>query len=170
MQPSSPSGLGPLDDGQIAEITDAIDTQQAETARLGVGRASDPETRAFAQEMLGDDTVARRELLARLRREDSPLQTSFLIGLFESRARAARAWLSNESGMVFDRDFLADEVEEQGRLIDWFDHILVPAAHDGALRAELERQRMSATARLAHARSLGLRHPQSPPTPPMPRQ
>jgi putative membrane protein len=164
-QPSSPSGLSPLDDGQIAEITDAIDTQQIETARLAVAHASDPETRAFAQEMLGDDTAARRELLARLRREKAQLQPSVLINIFESRARAARAWLSNESGSTFDRDFLADEVEEQTRQLDWFDHILTPAARDGALRAELERQQASAAARLANAGKLSLRHPPTAPAP-----
>jgi putative membrane protein len=155
--PAVPNGLGPLDDGQIAELVDVIDTQQIETAHLGVDRSSDPETRAFAQDLLDDQKAARKELLAGLVREHVSLQPGILLELFESRERIARALLGNESGPVFDRDFLGNEVKEQTRQIDWLDHMLIPGVRNVDLRAELQRRRTTAVARLATAQRLGLR-------------
>jgi predicted outer membrane protein len=157
--PSNPSGPAPLDDGQIAEIVDAIDTQQIETARLGVEHGSDPEARAFAQDLLGDQMAARKELLARVAVNGVGLQPSILLELFESRERAARAWLSNLTGQIFDRDFVANEIKEQTRQLDWLDHMLIPATHDADLRAELQRRRVIAAARLATAQRLASRLP-----------
>ena len=159
--PSNPSGATPLDDGQIAEIVDAIDTQQIETAHLGVEHGSDPETRAFAQDLLRDQRAARRELLARVAVDRVGLQPSLLLELFESRERAARAWLSNLTGQTFDRDFVANETKEQTRQLDWLDHMLIPGAHDADLRAELQRRRVVAAARLATAQRLASRFPRS---------
>jgi predicted outer membrane protein len=158
--PSNPSAP-PLDDGQIAEIVDAIDTQQIETAHLGVQHASDPEVRAFSQDLLGGQEAARRELLARVAADRVGLQPSVLLELFESRERAARAWLSNLTGQVFDRGFVANEVKEQTRQLDWLDHMLRPSAHRADLRAELQRQRVVVAARLATAQRLAGRLPQS---------
>ncbi len=147
-----PSAPAPLDDGQIAEIVDAIDTQQIETAHLGVDHASDPEVRAFAQDLLGDETAARKEL---------GLQPSILLELFESRERAARAWLSNMTGPTFDRDFLANEIKEQTRQLDWLEHMLIPGAHGADLRAEVQRRRAVAATRLATAQRLAGRLPRA---------
>jgi predicted outer membrane protein len=158
--PSNPRGLA-LDDGQIAEIVEAIDTQQIETAHLGVERGSDPEVRAFSQDLLGDQEAARKELLARVAADKVGLQPSVLLELFESRERAARAWLSNLTGQVFDRGFVANEVKEQTRQLDWLDHMLLPGAHREDLRAELQRQRVVVAARLATAQRLAGRLPQS---------
>jgi putative membrane protein len=159
--PSNPRGPAPLDDGQIAEVIDAIDTQQIETAHLGVEHASDPEVRAFAQELLGDQRAARKELLARVAVDRVGLVPSILVDLFESRERAARAWLSNLTGQTFDQDFVANEIKEQTRQLDWLDHMLIPGAHDADLRAELQRQRPLAAARLATAQRLAGRFPRS---------
>jgi predicted outer membrane protein len=162
--PSSPNGLAPLDDGQIAEIVDVIDTQQIQTAQLGVDHGSDAETRAFAEDLLRDQRAERKEWLVRLAGERVSLQPSILIELFESRERAARAWLSNESGPAFDRDFLANEIKEQTRQLDWLDHMFMPGVHDADLRAELQRRRAITASRLASAQRLSLRLvPASPP-------
>jgi putative membrane protein len=159
--PSNPSGAAPLDDGQIAEIVDAIDTQQIETAHLGLEHGSDPEARAFAQDLLGDQRAARKELLARVAVDRVGLQPSILLELFESRERAARAWLSNLTGQTFDQDFVANEIKEQTRQLDWLDHMLIPGARDADLRAELQRQRAVAAGRLATAQRLASRFPRS---------
>jgi putative membrane protein len=156
-----PSAPAPLDDGQIAEIVDAIDTQQIEMAQLVADHGSDPEVRAFAQDLLGDQRAARKQLLARVAVDRVGLQPSVLLELFESRERAARAWLSNLTGPAFDRNFLANEIKEQTRQLDWLDHMLIPGAHDAELRAELQRRRATAAARLATARRLSDRLPRA---------
>jgi predicted outer membrane protein len=157
-----PTGEAPLADGQIAEIDEAVDYQQTQTARLAAGRASDRDVHAFADELLADhgqEQRAQRHLLARTRTDSEP---SILTGRFESAAREARAWLSNESGPSFDRDFLDSEIKEQTRQLDWLDHILVPAAHDAGLREELLHRRAVAEHLLDEAKRLFLRFPAAP--------
>ncbi|MGA7123625.1 MAG: DUF4142 domain-containing protein [Polyangiaceae bacterium] len=142
----------PLDDGQIAEIAEAIDFQQARTARLATSSASDPEVRAFAGGLLLDHEEEQQSegvLVKGRRRID--VQPSALTERFESAARETRRWPSNESGSTFDRDFLASEVKEQTRQLDWLDHILVPVVHDPGFGAELLHRRSIAAPLLDEA-------------------
>ena len=159
---STGSPIAPIDDGQIAEIAEDIDAQQVPTARLGEARGSDPEVRDFAEELLADHEKDRKAMLARVGRDKISLQMSILGERFESQERDARAWLSNETGVTFDRDFLGSEVKEQKRQIDLLDHVLIPGAADGALVAELRRRRAAAALRLDEAERLALRFPLAP--------
>jgi predicted outer membrane protein len=151
--PPTPT-LAPLDDGQIAEIVDVIDTQEIETARLAVDRARDPAVRALAESVLGADTRGRAQLLDHASERGKGLSSSFLLELLETRDREARAWLSNESGPTFDRDFLAYEVRAQTKELDWLDRILIPGAHAGALVGALDRRRTVVAERLRVAKEL----------------
>jgi putative membrane protein len=151
--------MPPIDDGQIAEIVDVVDAQQVPMARLGVDRSSDRDVRTFAEKLLADRTKAKAVLLSQVRRDKIGLQGSILGEHFEPQARDARAWLSNESGVSFDRDFLITEVKEQKIQLDLFDHVLIPAAHDVGLLAELRRWREVAAGRMAEAERLALRFP-----------
>lgn len=139
-----------------------MEIQETQTARLAASRASDPEVRTFAEELLAahpQEQQAERHLLDQGR---TNLQPSALTERFESGARDARAWMSNESGSSFDRDFLAIEMKEQTRQLDWFDHMLIPGAHDAGLRAELVHRRSVAGRLLEEAKHLFPRFPAPP--------
>jgi len=159
---ASTKGAPPLDDGQIAEIAQAIDFQQTQTGQLATRRASDPDVRALAEELLADSHEEQRAERRHLAQTRTSPEASMLAGRFESAARDDRAWLSNEGGSRFDRDFLGSEIKEQTRQLDWFDHILVPAAHDDGLHSELLRRRAVAARLLEEAKQLVLRFPAPP--------
>ena len=160
--PVATSAGATLDDGQIAEIAEAVDVQQTQTARLAASRASDPDVRAFAGDLLADHQREQREERHLLGQGRTELQPSDLTERFESAARDSRAWLSNESGSTFDRDFLASEIKEQTRQLDWFDHVLLPGVHDSGLRAELLHRRSIGALLLDSAKRLFIRFPAPP--------
>jgi putative membrane protein len=152
----------PLDDGQITEIVDTMDVQQIRTARLAVGRASDPQVRSYAQQVLADHRREQQANLDLIAQERLEVQPSILTQLFDTATRDDRAWLSNESGSTFDRDFLAAQVKEQSLQLDSLDHMLVPGAHDADLRLALIQRRAIAARLLDEASHLIRRFPAPP--------
>jgi putative membrane protein len=159
--PERPAGA-PLDDGQIAEVVNAMDVEQTRTAELAASRASDPGVRSFADELLADHKQEHQAELDLLSRTHIELQTSILIDRFESSSRESRNWLSNENGASFDRVFVGGEIKELTRQLGLLDRMLIPGAEDAGLRAELQRRRGLAAALLDEARHLFLRFPAPP--------
>jgi predicted outer membrane protein len=149
----------PIDDGQIAEVADAIDAQQVETARVAMDRSSDADVTRFARDLVVDDSNAPAAVLRAAHREKAALQPTIVVERFESQARDLRAWLLSEPRASFDRDFLSSEIKEQTRQLDLLDHVLIPGARDETLQAELKQRRYSVEHRLREAQRLSHRFP-----------
>lgn len=143
-----------LDDAQIIEVLEALDTQQVLKAQLAVDRAATEETRVFASRVLISHNEERTKLLRLQHQQVLALSPTHLIEQIEGPARETRAQLRTESGVFFDHAFLASEVTEKQKELEWLDHVLVPAAQCEHLRTELTGRSVAAAARIREAQRL----------------
>jgi putative membrane protein len=128
---------GPLTDGQIAGVRKAMDESQIQQARLAEERSANSRVRDFAAELVAEHSNAKErqtELLDRFGMISIESRNSTAV---EGQGARSLASLRAAKDADFDHAFLDVEVDEQQKMLDTIDHLLIPNAQNEALKAEL---------------------------------
>ena len=141
-------------DPQIAAIVVAANTVDVRAGELALGKASNPEVRAFAQRMVTDHNGVNKAAVALVTRLGvTPVESPTSTGLTAS-GDSTRARLTTLSGAAFDRAYIANEVAYHQTVISALDGVLVPSAQNAELKSTLVSVRPAFVAHLEHARQL----------------
>lgn len=143
----------PLEDAQIAAISDAANGGEVEQAKLALMKAKNPRVKKFAQLMIqhhGQAKVDQEKLVKRLKL--SPLENDVSTQLRED-ALAQIAVLQGEK-QNFDRIYIHAQVEAHQKVLELLDKTLIPSTKDPELLALLQKMRPKVEAHLTEAREI----------------
>lgn len=140
----------PLDDAQIAAITDDANGAEIDQGKLAQTKAKDARVRAFAKMMVENHTQARRDQeKLHVSKADSPDSERAV-----RDAATALESLRRKSGSDFDKAYLQLPVDEHRKVLDTLDKELLPAAHDKQLKNYLEKIKPNVEGHLTRAAAL----------------
>jgi putative membrane protein len=142
------TSAGTLNDGQVAAISDLVNSSEIEQAQLAQTRSKNPEVLRFAAMMISHHGQARQQQAAL---GLSSVASPMLLSLSE-QGRQTLATLQSKEGQDFDRAYLQAQVEQHQKALDTMDRQLLPSAKNPELRAQLQKLRPLVEQHLTAAR------------------
>lgn len=141
-------------DANIAAIVVAANAVDVRAGELALGKASNPEVRAFAQRMVTDHNAVNQAAVALVTKLGvTPVESPTSTGLTAS-GDSTRARLAALSGPAFDRAYVDNEVAYHQTVIRALDGVLVPNARNAELKSTLVGVRPAFVAHLEHAQQI----------------
>jgi len=142
------------DDAQIAHIVVTANQVDIEAGKLAETKASSAEVKAFGKQMVTDHSGVNKlatDLANKLgvKPEDNPTSQSLKQG-----GDANLKNLQGQSGVAFDKAYIAHEVAYHQAVIDAIDQTLVPNAKNEELKALIVKVRPAFVAHLEHAKQI----------------
>ena len=141
-----------VNDAQIASIVVTANQVDIDAGKLATSKASKPDVKAFAQQMVTDHTGVNKqatELVTRLKVTPEDNATSQSL---KSGGDANLATLKGLSGAAFDKAYVDHEVAYHQAVLDAVDKVLLPSASNADLKALLVKVRPAFVAHLEHAK------------------
>lgn len=142
------------DDAHLAAWVLAVQQAAIDDARLALARTQSDAVKGFATQMVSDHLEAIQQwknLDARLQLIPVEDETS---RQFAVLADSARATFEPNSGLAFDRAFMANEVALHQKALDLMDSTFLPEVHALELKAWLLAHRTMDEKHLAHAKQV----------------
>ena len=139
-------------DPQIASIVVTANQVDIDAGKLATSKASKPDVKAFAQQMVTDHTGVNKqatELVTRLKVTPEDNATSQSL---KSGGDTNIATLKTLKGAAFDKAYIDHEVAYHQAVLDAVDKTLIPGAKNEELKALLVKTRPAFVAHLEHAK------------------
>jgi putative membrane protein len=151
---SAAKGETTLSDGEIAEVTDVVNTGEIEQAQLATSKASNPRVREFANMMIRDHTRAKQEASQIVRQQNLVTQDGALATQIENQSTQMLQSLRAADPGDFDMVYISGQVEQHQKALDTLDKQLIPSADGPQLKAQLEEARDMISRHLTEAREI----------------
>jgi putative membrane protein len=135
----------------VMDVLRTADTIAIRSARLARTRSTNDAVRAYAVQILGDQTAASAQLSRLGQRMGVQPRSDPTSRELTSDADQARARFETKRGSDFDRAYLDNEIHFHQRLLELIDQSLVPAVADSEMKLYLANQRSTLGAQLDHA-------------------
>jgi putative membrane protein len=146
-QPGAAPGAGgtstdvsALDDAQLAAVLQAINTTQVQAAQVAVNKATSPEVKRFAHQMLNVHRDMQSQANAMFRRLQLVPSDNAISNQLRSDAQNELSMLHGEHGKDFDRAYVDAQVRDHNKVLELFDR-MIPNAKSPELRADLQSDR-----------------------------
>lgn len=141
-------------DAQIAAIVVAANTADIDAGKMAEGKATDPQVKAFAKQMVFDHTGVNKQAEALVKKlhvtpEENDTSRSLKKGSDENIASLKRL-----SGKKFDKAYIDHEVAYHQSVIDSLDKSLIPNAQNAELKNLLVQVRPAFVAHLERAKQV----------------
>jgi putative membrane protein len=154
MADAGTAGAAALSDAQIAGITGAAHKGEIEQAKLAKKQSKNAKVKAFANQMIKQHTSAEKmeaavAAKAGITPADSDTSTSLTQGSADTVTK-----LQGLKGTEFDKAYVQAQVEAHTKVLDTIDNVLIPAAQNADLKAQLQKERPIVAAHLEHAKKL----------------
>jgi len=143
-------GGAPLNDAQIARITQDANDAEVKQGKLARDKAKDPRVKQFAERMVKHHTEAM-DKQAKLKLDTSASDVSRKM---EQDAESTLSTLKSTSDANFDAQYIADQIKEHQQVLDSIDQQLLPSAKSDPLKSYLKEIRPTVEAHLKSAREL----------------
>jgi len=143
-----------LSDAQIAGITGAAHKGEIEQAKLAKKHSKNAKVKAFANQMIKQHTSAEKmedavTSKAGITPADSDTSTKIT-----QMGSDTMTQLQGLKGKEFDKAYVQAQVEAHTKVLDSLDNMLIPAAQNADLKAQLQKERPVVAAHLEHAKKL----------------
>jgi len=125
------------DDAQIAHIAYTAGALDIAAAKQAMAKASNPDVRAFAQEMARDHQAVNDKALALVKKLNVTPQDNSTSQALSKDAAAHLARLGALSGAAYDRAYVQNEVAFHKTVNGALQDTLIPSARNGELKALL---------------------------------
>lgn len=144
------AAVSPLNDSQIARITNDANSAEVDQGKVAQGKAKEPRVKQFAERMVKHHTEAK-EKQAKLKLDTAPSDMAMKL---ERDADKTLSELKADSGANFDAEYMADQVKEHQHVLDVIDQQLLPNAKNEDLKAYLRDIRPTVASHLKDARDI----------------
>jgi len=143
-----------VSDAQIASIVVTANQVDIDAGTLAAARATSPEVKKFAEQMVTDHTDVNKQATAlvtslKVTPEDNATSQSL-----KAAGDKNIAHLKTLEGAAFDKAYIDNEVTYHQAVIDAIDKTLIPSAHNAQLKALLVKVRPAFVAHLDHAKMI----------------
>jgi putative membrane protein len=124
-------------DGQIVQILATVDTGEIEQAQLATSRATSPQVRQFATEMIDQHTESRAKGAQLAAQAGLSLAGSKQGDELHAKGAQTKQDLQNSEPTAFDDAYMQAQVKQHQEVLDLIDTKLTPAATNPDVRATL---------------------------------
>jgi putative membrane protein len=140
----------PLDDAQIAALTEEAHSAEIEQGKLAQSMAHDARVKAFARMMVENHAEAQREeqKLKLAKADKSSAERA------SKEDQSALQSLKQKSGSAFDRAYVQLQIDEHQKALDSIKKVWLPDAHDSTLKSYLQKLEPKVEAHLKRAEAL----------------
>jgi putative membrane protein len=141
-------------DAQIAHIAHTAGVIDITAGNQALTKATNPDVKAFAREMVRDHTAVNNKALALLKKLHVTPQDNPTSQALSKAAAAEQVKLSKLSGAAYDRAYVENEVAFHKTVNGALKDTLIPNAQNGELKALLKTGLALFESHLAHAEHL----------------
>lgn len=147
-----------LDEAQAVGVALMANASEVPIATSVAARTTDPQVRAYAQELVQAHAQADQELLELLEKQDMSAKDSPLREEIADKAgKDLGAYWSKDVGVKLDQRFMTDTIASHRDLLETYDQTLIPAAKTPAVARALTKQRASVEQHLNEACTIGMK-------------
>ncbi len=124
-----------------------------------IGRATDPDVRAFAQRLIKDHGDSNTRLLSLIKPDGTikPVNSAMRSRAFADANDQVDAYWSGDAGVELDRKFMTEMIADHAADLRDLDNVLLPAATNVEFKQALTSLRSSVADHLRNACSIGKR-------------
>lgn len=152
---------------QAAQVLLTANGAEIREAKVAVDRASEPDVKAFAEEIVRDHTAARDRLKGIIEKNGIEPEVTPTSDRIKFDSDSAMNHLSQMTESMFDRAFVTRQINVHKSLLSLIDQEIVPVVVDADLRREVGKERAAMQQHLEHAEDIMERLPSgTPPDPP----
>jgi putative membrane protein len=141
-------------DAQIAGIVVTANQVDIDAGKLAGKKASSPEVRKFAKQMVTDHTGVNKQAGALAKKLKLTPQDSDTSKSLKDGGQANVAKLKGLKGADFDKAYVDNEVAYHQAVIDALDKTLIPSAQNAELKELMVKVRPAFVAHLDHAKMI----------------
>jgi putative membrane protein len=139
-----------LNDAQLAAVVDALNQGEIQAARVAQTRASSPEVKRFATEMVTAHRDMQNHSKAMLTRLQITPSDNAVSNQLKTDSDTSLAGLQGLRGRDFDRMYMDDQVRMHNRALELVDR-MIPNAKSPEFKSELQNARMKISTHLQDA-------------------
>jgi putative membrane protein len=143
-----------LSDGEIAKVTDVVNSGEIEQAQLAKTKAKNASVKKFAQQMITEHTKAKQDGAKLVKQEQLITQESAIATEVGNDGDAMLQSLRSAEPDSFDLVYINGQVDQHQKVLDMLDKQLIPAADAPDLKAQLEKARGMVERHLTEAREI----------------
>jgi putative membrane protein len=147
---SAMAAVAPLNDAQIARITNDANTAEIDQGKVAQSKAKDARVKKFAERMVKHHSEAR-DKQAKLKLETAASDRALTL---EHDADKTLSDLKGNSDASFDAEYIAAQVKEHQEVLDTIDKELLPSAKNDDLKSYLKEIRPTVESHLKDARDI----------------
>jgi putative membrane protein len=143
-----------MSDAQIAGITAAAHKGEIDAAKMAKKQSKNAKVKKFAAMMSKQHTAAQKaETAAETKAGITPAESDMSAKITQMNSDTA-SQLKDLKGKEFDKAYAKAMVDGHTKVLDSLDNVLIPAAKDAGLKAQLQKERPVVAEHLEHAKKL----------------
>jgi putative membrane protein len=150
----TPAAKEALSEGQMARLTELVNTAEIEQAKLAQRRAKAPRVKQFADKMLTHHGHALREQAKIVQRLKLTPADSATFAKVKSQGEAELAKLKETDAASFDAAYIVSQIDAHQQALDLLDTQLIPGAKTPEVVNALQIARGMVEQHLQEARAL----------------
>lgn len=143
-----------LSDGQIAMISDLVNTAEVEQAKLAQTKAKSTAVKKFAAMMVKHHNEAKAEQNKLVKKLGITPAQSLDATSLKTDADKTMASLRDASGTTFDAVYIDSQVVEHQKVLDTIDQQLLPSAQSPEVKDALQKAREKVASHLDEAKRI----------------
>ena len=144
-------GLG---DGQLLQVLATVDSGEIQQAQVALTKASSPQVRNFASDMIEQHTRAKQMGAALSSRNGLALRPSPVSEKLEKQGADTLDKLQRSDSREFDNTYMQAQVKQHDEVLNMLDDKLIPSASSAAVKQQLTEARSMVQQHLQHAKQL----------------
>lgn len=150
----SAKGEVTLTDGEIAKVTEVVDSGEIEQAQVAKTKTKNASVKKFATRMIAEHSKAKQTGAKLVKQEQLVTEQSALATELGNGSSEMLQSLRSAEPEHFDLLYISGQVDQHQKVLDLLDKQLTPAADDPELKAELEKARAMVERHLTEAREI----------------
>ena len=151
---ASPQEQRGLSDGQLLQVLSTVDTGEIQQAQIALTKATSPQVRNFASDMIGQHTKAKQMGASLASQNNWALRPSPTSDKLQQKGSSTVSKLQGTDTRDFDVLYMQGQVEQHSEVLKMLDEKLIPSASSAGVKQQLTEARAMVQQHLTHAEQL----------------
>ena len=143
-----------LNDGQLLQVLATVDSGEIQQARVALTKASSPQVRNFASDMIEQHTRAKQLGAALSSQHNLALRPSPISEKLDGKGTQTLGQLQSADSRSFDGVYMQAQVKQHDEVLKMLDDKLIPSASHAEVKQQLTEARNMVQQHLTHAKQL----------------
>ena len=143
-----------LSDGQLMQVLATVDADEIQQAQVALTKATAPQVRNFASDMIEQHTRAKQQGAALASQNGLALRPSPVSEKLDKSGKETLDMLQRTDSRDFDNAYIKAQLKQHAAVLKQLDETLIPNADGSAVKQQLTEARGMVQQHLNHAQQL----------------